>query len=375
MEGMKGWAWLLAAAAMACVPSAHAQQVSFQTLPVLQISTPIPGSTHAPQDLNGDGLSDMLWFNTTSSEMEYFLLKHAAGPDIIVSSTRRFSITPGYFIGAEGDTNGDGYADLVWTSAQHDLYFWINAKNGGFRSVYYGTYPSGWQLFGAGDVNGDGKDDLLWLNPTSCQLAYWLMDGTRRIGYRIIPYTCGYYPVAIGYFTPSNRISILWTSYRQDYWFWDSMGSGFASASIGILHAFDSPITLDIGGGSRGNGVRMSFADSASTLSDKYYLDRMFDASGRQTSYSIHLYSTGGTSPTVGTAGFVVEAGGVDQTNAIKMDTRNYWLSIQRPEPASAPYEYEGGLTYYLNHWLPGDIADWSPVGGMVNRVPPLVGP
>ena len=74
------------------------------------------------------------------------------------------------------------------------------------------SYPAGWQLVGAGDVDGDGQDDLLWLNSGSCEFAYWLIRNGVRVGYRIIPFSCGYTPIAIGYFTPTPRISIAWTS-------------------------------------------------------------------------------------------------------------------------------------------------------------------
>ncbi len=36
--------------------------------------------------------------------------------------------------------------------------------------------------------------------------------------------TCGYYPISIGYYTPSNRLSVIWTNPAQDLQIWDSSG-------------------------------------------------------------------------------------------------------------------------------------------------------
>lgn len=373
MKTRKGWGIGLLAAAIWCGQPARGQEVNFHTLPAMQITTPIPGSGHAPQDVNGDGLSDLLWFNESASKLEYWTMENTAGW-IRVTGRKTFSITPGYVVGAVGDTNGDGLADLVWTSARHDLYLWLNAGNGGFRSVYYGAYPAGWQLFGAGDVNGDGRDDLLWLNPSTCQFAYWTMDGARRTGYRIIPYACGYYPIAIGYFSPGNRVSVMWTSAGRDLWVWDGAGKGFASSSLGRMPTpYDPPRILAAGGGRQGKEMIFQAANAGSSEQYAYRLDRSFDANGRQTAYEYTYLFFGGAFPDYGTASFMVESRDVNNAAMIYENRQNAWISFCPPEDGTAQWTCYGGTLHLYEYWP--DAQNWAPIGGTVNRVPPLVLP
>jgi hypothetical protein len=296
--------------------AAYSPVVSFGTLPVLTVSTPIPGSTHAPSDFNGDGMSDLLWFNPTTSQFSYWTMSANSSGTITQTGAQTFQITPGYFIGAVGDFNGDGYADLVFTSANRDLYLWTNDQNGGFTHKYIGTYPSQWQLIGAGDINGDGKDDLLWLDPSDCEFAYWTMDGGVRTGSKIIPITCGYYPIAVGYYAQSTRISIMWTSPANDLYVWDSTPSGFNAYKL--FSAGGMTNIWAFGGGYMGTNIGLEYYQPSSNepnLGDGYggIYSRIFNASGVQTGFGGEMEWDGGATP-YASAGYFVEGNGVNQT-------------------------------------------------------------
>ncbi|WP_266181725.1 FG-GAP repeat domain-containing protein [Dyella humicola] len=290
--------------------------VKFGTLPALQVSTPIPGSTHVPGDFNGDGTSDLLWFNPITSQVGYWTMNATtvgvpfSGGGVTRTGTRTYPVTPGYFVGAVGDFNNDGFADLVFTSANRDLWLWTNNQQGGWTSTEIGTYPSQWQLIGAGDVDGDGYDDLLWLDPSECKFAYWTMKGAVRTGYQIIDIACGYYPIGIGYYQPSNKLSILWTSAANDLYIWDSIGAGFRSYNLSS-HVGSLANVWAIGGGFMGNGMGIEFVTNGIATGGVF--SRIFDANGNQTGFQ---GGTGwdGAVPTMLSGGYLIEGNGVNAT-------------------------------------------------------------
>lgn len=272
--------------------SAYDPTVSFGTLPALQASTPIPGSSRVPGDFNGDGTSDMLWFNPGSSQFGYWTMSANASGTVKRTGVRVINITPGYYIGAAGDLTGDGYTDLVFTSSHHDLWLWANSRSGGFASRKIYDYPADWQLVGSGDVNGDGKDDLLWLNPSACQFGYWLMNGPTRIGTRIVSIACGYYPTSIGYYTPGKRLSILWTSAAGDLYMWDTLASGsFRSYDLSSVYSLIGEASANprgrwaIGGGFAGQGIGIEWYDPASRTGFGTTLSRTFNSKLVQTGF------------------------------------------------------------------------------------------
>lgn len=294
----------------------YSPRVAFETLPALQATTPIPGSRHVPGDFNGDGTSDLVWFNPTTSQVGYWLMTARPGdsPAARHTGSRVFGVTPGYLVGAVGDLTGDGYADLVFTSPARDLWLWTNSRTGGWRSTRIGSYPEAWQLVGAGDLDGDGNDDLLWLDPSDCQFGYWLMQGAKRKVARTMPVACGYYPIGVGYYSSSNRLSILWTSGMNDLFVWDSAPPGFRSynltpsvatamgdANIGNLWA--------IGGGVAGRGIGFERRDGNGDAFGGI-LDRSFDASGRETGRTVRTLWTGSLAANeAASAGYLVQSG------------------------------------------------------------------
>ena len=298
---------------VAASQASYSPKVSFYTLPVLSASTPAPGHSKVPNDFDGDGASDLLWFNPELNQVGYWTMSSSGGSPHRTGA-HTYQVTSGYYVGAVGDFNGDGYADLMLTNAARSLYLMTNDTNNGFQSQYGGTYPAAWQLVGAGDVNGDGYDDLLWLDPSDCQFAYWLMNGATRIGYKIVNVACGYYPVAVGYFNASQKLSVVWSSAAGDLYVWDSTDGGFRSYNLSTV--FDGTGSTDrparsvwaIGGGYAGNGIGVERYDTTTGQGYGFALQRQFDANGNQTGLSKIITWTGAApfiSP--GSAGYLIQ--------------------------------------------------------------------
>jgi hypothetical protein len=278
--------------------TSYAPVVSFNTLPVLHSTTAVPGSGHVPGDFTGDGSSDLLWFNPSTSQFGYWAMSASRAPGtgktapVTLNGAFTFNITPGYFVGAMGDFNGDGYADLVFTSAKRDLWMWTNDQHGHWSSADIGTYPANWQLVGAADIDGDGIDDLLWLDPSDCQFAYWLMNGNVRKSYLIISIACGYYPVGVGYYSPSGTASILWSSAANDLWVWDSHTGAFSSYNMSSTLTQWGGGTVDpryiwsFGGGWTGQGIGIEWFNPGTNMGFGGLLSRTYSAQ-TQTSYTL----------------------------------------------------------------------------------------
>jgi hypothetical protein len=202
----------------------------------------------APDDIDGDGISDLLWFNSSTSQFAYWISSpRNTDTSYARSSYKIFNITPGYHVGAVGDFNGDRKADLIWTSAANDLYFWAS-QGVSFKSTYIRNYPPGWKLLGAGDIDGDGDADLLWWNESSCQFGYWIMHGAAVSRLQTFNVTCGYHVAAVGHFLQTAHLDLLWTSSAHDLYLWAGNGSGFSSSRLGTYAADGTVVGAAVAG-------------------------------------------------------------------------------------------------------------------------------
>jgi peptidyl-Asp metalloendopeptidase len=133
-------------------------------------------------DINGDGRSDVLWYNGSFPAMAYWTMNGAS-----VTGSAGFWTAAGFRIVGSGDFDGDGRHDIVWDNpATQALYVWLSRANGGFEYAYlasYGRPPVGngaWTPYLICDFNGDRKPDIAWKAPVGNEFthqAVWLLDG------------------------------------------------------------------------------------------------------------------------------------------------------------------------------------------------------
>jgi hypothetical protein len=146
---------------------------------------PVDWQVQGVGDFNGDGYSDILWFNPQWRRVAIWYMQHAMhigegypGGELVAA---------GWQIQGVGDFDADGHDDILWRHTEGNLVMW-------FRGLYqYGqaapTWQNRpgwivgpeWQIRGVGDFNADGRADIVWRHADGT-VSIWLMNGGWYIG-------------------------------------------------------------------------------------------------------------------------------------------------------------------------------------------------
>jgi hypothetical protein len=170
-------------------------------------------------DFNGDGTSDILWFNPASNDANTWKMsngKWAASTDIGTHPA-------GWQPAGVDDFNHDGTSDILWFNpVTRDIDLWKVANGQWAGSVDVGSHPAGWQPVGVGDFNHDGTSDVLWYNATSGDVDIWKISNGQWAGsVDVGPHPFGWQPVGVGDFNHDGTSDVLWynaTSGDVDIW-------------------------------------------------------------------------------------------------------------------------------------------------------------
>ncbi len=130
-------------------------------------------------DTNGDGFNDLVLRDTDSGKISVWTQQGGS----VTGQWELGTVDTAWDIKAVGDFNGDGQADIMFQHASTD-YLWLWELGGpgqpqiltnGSRGLGGPTHD--WQLQDSGDFDGDGRTDLLWQNSTTNELYIWAMEG------------------------------------------------------------------------------------------------------------------------------------------------------------------------------------------------------
>lgn len=202
----------------------------------------------APTEFNGDGWADILWRNTSSRSI-YFWLTNGAG--ILKQSVPLGGLSstppeyPTWAIGATSDFNSDFKLDIAWrnSSAQLASIWLMNGVNFLSNVGLTPTVASTWQIEGGGnwDFNKDGPRDMVWRNTSTGEVAIWLMNGTslsssvrvkNQATGQTVYVSLNWKIVGVGDFNKDGQPQILWrnTSTGQVA-IWNMNGTNLSSST------------------------------------------------------------------------------------------------------------------------------------------------
>lgn len=133
-------------------------------------------------DFNRDGKLDLVWQNQSTGDVSVWYMNG-------VTWTGNWDylgkgIATSWKIVSVVDLNQDGQSDLVWQNSQTgDVSYWLM---NGVRQVDTGqiarTIPLAWKIVGTGDFNNDGKTDFVWQNMQTGDVTVWYMNGVNWAG-------------------------------------------------------------------------------------------------------------------------------------------------------------------------------------------------
>jgi hypothetical protein len=147
--------------------------------------TPSPGGTggapnsinwhvKAFHDLNGDGVSDVLWLNTVTDLIAIWYRDSGGN----VTGTVAVDIVPS---GWQLVTAGTGNRLFFQNTSTTQVAYWTLNNTGAITgTTFVGIPGSGWSLQGFGAFN-TGDPALLFLNTGSNQLAYWQINASGNV--------------------------------------------------------------------------------------------------------------------------------------------------------------------------------------------------
>ena len=76
-----------------------------------------------------------------------------------------------------GDFNGDGVMDILWQDSNTGTvaYWLLISSTQILQTGTLGAVPAPWSISLTGDYNGDGYADILWRNTTTGDAVIWFL--------------------------------------------------------------------------------------------------------------------------------------------------------------------------------------------------------
>jgi len=157
-----------------------------------------------PHDFNGDGISDLLWRNSSTGAV----VETQMNGGTVIASTSLGGDANWSVIGT-GDFNGDGNVDILWRYSSGMV---VESQMNG-STVIASTSLGGdanWSVVGNGDFNGDGKTDILWRYAPTGNVVETQMNGGTVIASTSLGGDANWSVIGTGDFNGDGMSDILW---------------------------------------------------------------------------------------------------------------------------------------------------------------------
>ncbi len=144
---------------------------------LIQAAVAPPPTIAKPDDLNGDGKSDIVLQNTDGTTIVFTM-----NGGQITAGTSLGNFGAGTALVGTGDFNGDGTSDTLVEGPGGTLILFTVTNNAYTAGFNLGSYGSSWNVAGTGDFNGDGKSDILLQNVNGSVVGFTMNGGSVTAG-------------------------------------------------------------------------------------------------------------------------------------------------------------------------------------------------
>jgi hypothetical protein len=189
----------------------------------------------AREDFNGDGHSDVLWWNDNGAVTIWDSGQPGGAHTVAAAGT----VASSSHIVGTGDFDGNGHSDILWQDDNGTVSIWDNGQIGSAHVISgAGVVASSWHVVGTGDFDGNGHDDILWHNDNGA-VSIW--DNGQISGAHIISGANGvassWHIATTGDYDGNGHSDILWRNDNGMVSIWDNgqIGAAHIVANAGAM--------------------------------------------------------------------------------------------------------------------------------------------